>query len=72
MGVSRVLRVLVCLLVLLIGLAFAGYANELVNPVLTTLDRVVLLIGYIIGDGAVTRWLANRTFWDRNATVSED
>lgn len=58
-----VIRTVLCWGLFLLGLLFAGYANERVKSALTDLDRVILLVGFIVGVGAIVRWLAQRSFW---------
>ncbi|MEE4205589.1 MAG: hypothetical protein V2I39_04830 [Erythrobacter sp.] len=53
------LRAVLAVLAFLIACLFAGFANEQVKQSLTSFDRVVLLIGFIIGAGAVSRWIAS-------------
>jgi hypothetical protein len=52
------------LLVSLLGLIFAGFANEQVKQVLIPFDRVILLCGFIIGVGTTARWVMRwPSFW---------
>ncbi|MDZ4274678.1 MAG: hypothetical protein U0995_01450 [Erythrobacter sp.] len=46
-------------LAFLLACVFAGFANEQVKQVLPSFDRAVLLIGFIVGAGAASRWIAN-------------
>ena len=53
------LRAALAVLAFLFACVFAGFANEQVKPVLTGFDRVVLLIGFILGAGTASRWIAS-------------
>lgn len=37
--------------------AYVGYANELLKAAVAPSHRVVLIIGFILGAGAVSRWI---------------
>jgi len=69
--VLPILRITVCIVVGLLGFVFAGYANELVKPVITDVDRVILIGGYIVGVGSVVLWLAKRKFWAGRVAADE-
>ena len=62
-GIFSIVRVRLALaiLVFLMACLFAGFANEQVKPVLATLDRVVLLIGFVVGAGTLARWIVEGT-----------
>lgn len=52
------LRAVLAVVVFLLACVFAGFANEQAKQVLTSFDCVVLLIGFILGAGTVSRWIA--------------
>jgi|GEM_PF-6028360 len=58
------LRAVLAVLAFLLACVFAGFANEQVKQVLTSFDRAVLLIGFILGAGAASRWIANGSVRD--------
>lgn len=39
------------------ALVYAGYANELLKDAVSAVHRVVLMVGIIVGAGAVSRWI---------------
>jgi hypothetical protein len=39
------------------GVFYAGYANELLKDLISPWDRVSLLCGFLLGAGAVSRWI---------------
>ena len=39
------------------ALGYAGYANELLKDAVSAMHRVVLIGGFIVGAGAVSRWV---------------
>ncbi len=43
--------------VFLAALGYAGYANELLKDSVSAVHRVVLIVGFIVGAGAVSRWI---------------
>lgn len=53
------IRAAFAVLAFLFACVFAGFANEQVKQVLTGFDRAVLLIGFILGAGVASRWIAN-------------
>ena len=42
--------------------AYVGYANEIMKNVVPALHRVILLIGFIIGAGFVSRWIMEQDY----------
>ena len=65
-------RTIVCLALFFIGFAFVGHSNELVKPVLTGVDRVVLLGGFMVGLAATVRWLLELEFWANSEPVDDE
>ncbi|WP_298333752.1 hypothetical protein [uncultured Erythrobacter sp.] len=65
-------RVIVCLLIFLVGLMFAGYSSELVKVTLTDLDRFILVAGFIVGLGSTLRWIHDLEFWAPPETTGEE
>jgi len=57
--------------VILLGLAYAGYVNELLKGAIAPWHRGALLVGFIIGVGAVSRLLANLAV-RRRATIGRE
>ncbi|OBV12460.1 hypothetical protein I603_0591 [Erythrobacter dokdonensis DSW-74] len=53
------IRAVLAALAFLLACVFAGFANEQVKQVPTGFDRVVLLIGFILGAGTASRWIAS-------------
>ena len=43
--------------VFLAACAYAGYVNELLRDAVSPVHRVILLIGFILGAGCISRWL---------------
>lgn len=43
--------------VFLAGCAYVGYANELLKEAMPPLHRAILMIGFILGAGATSRWI---------------
>jgi hypothetical protein len=43
--------------VFLAGCAYVGYANELLKEAIPPLHRAILMIGFILGAGAASRWI---------------
>lgn len=41
----------------LAAMAYVGFANELLKDTVSPLHRVILLTGFIVGAGCVSRWL---------------
>ena len=37
--------------------AYVGYANELLKEAVSPLHRVILIIGFLLGAGALSRWI---------------
>jgi hypothetical protein len=58
MLLPRVLAI-AAIALLLLGLVYAGYVNELLKGAVAPWHRGTLLIGFIIGVGAVSRLLTN-------------
>jgi len=46
----------------LASLAYAGYASELLKGAVSEPDRAVLIIGFILGAGAVSRWIMEQDY----------
>ncbi len=44
-------------IVFLAGCAYVGYANELLKEAIPPLHRAILMIGFILGAGAASRWI---------------
>ncbi len=58
MMISRTqLTVALAGLVFVAGCLYAGYANELLNGVVSPLHRAALLCGFLLGAGAGSRWI---------------
>ncbi len=53
------IRAVLAVLVFLIACAFAGYTSETLKPVLRDFDRAVLVIGFVLGAGWASRWIAS-------------
>lgn len=41
----------------LAGCAYVGYVNELLKNTIPPLHRAILMIGFILGTGAASRWI---------------
>lgn len=44
------------------SLVYVGYANELLKGAVSDLHRAILLIGFIVGAGAVSRWIMEQDY----------
>jgi hypothetical protein len=44
------------------SLIYAGYANELLKDAVSAPHRTVLIIGFIVGAGAVSRWIMEQDY----------
>lgn len=43
--------------IFLAGCAYVGYANELLKEAIPPLHRAIIMIGFILGAGAASRWI---------------
>jgi hypothetical protein len=53
------LRAVLAVLAFLLACAFAGYTSETLKQVLPDFDRAILMIGFILGAGWASRWIAS-------------
>lgn len=37
--------------------AYVGYANEILKNAVSSVDRAILMMGFLLGAGAVSRWI---------------
>ena len=44
------------------SLVYAGYANEMLKGAVSGLHRVILIVGFIGGTGAVSRWIMEQDY----------
>jgi 4-hydroxybenzoate polyprenyltransferase len=44
------------------SLAYAGYASELLKGAVSESHRAILIIGFILGAGAVSRWIMEQDY----------
>lgn len=44
------------------SLLYAGYANELLKGAVSGVHRAILIIGFILGAGAVSRWIMEQDY----------
>jgi len=44
------------------SLVYAGYANELLKGAVSAPHRATLIIGFILGAGAVSRWIVEQDY----------
>tara|TARA_R110000868_G_scaffold212221_1_gene462196 strand:- start:971 stop:1117 length:147 start_codon:yes stop_codon:yes gene_type:complete len=40
-------------------MAFVGYTNEGLKGQIAEIDRALLMIGFVVGAGAISRWIIN-------------
>jgi len=44
------------------SLVYAGYANELLKGAVSGLHRLILIVGFIAGAGAASRWIMKQDY----------
>ncbi len=52
------IRAVLAVLVFLAAIFFAGFTSGTLKPALPDFDRAVLLLGFILGAGSASRWIA--------------
>ncbi|MBU7579427.1 MAG: hypothetical protein KAF27_03000 [Porphyrobacter sp.] len=56
------LRAVLAVLVFLAALFFAGFTSENLKQVIPEVDRVILIVGFILGAHSVMQWIAKGSF----------
>ena len=51
--------ILLAFIVFLLAMAFVGYINEGLKGQIAEIDRAVLMVGFVVGAGAISRWIVN-------------